>query len=84
MQDKVRFSTGTFELKDFMWTYIRSITALEIAEREDSLRKLWRSLGFDTMNLIASGAYLGSNLINIKVVSYQIIRANSYRELETS
>lgn len=53
-QDEVLLTSGTFDFKHLLSLYLKSTVSDLLEEREAALRKLWRALGFDTMNLIGA------------------------------
>jgi hypothetical protein len=62
-REKIKYRTGSIEFKQMILIYLGAAIAKEREDKEQYLRKLWRTLGFDTMN--QSGSIIPNNLVSL-------------------
>jgi hypothetical protein len=70
--EEICYRTGSLDMAGILTFYLRAITSKEKETKQESLQRLWRVMGFDTLNQL--GYATPNDLVDLTFSSFEVAR----------
>ncbi len=79
--EEICYRTGSLDMADILTLFLRAITSKEKETKQQSLHKLWKVMGFDTLNQL--GYATPNDLVDLAISSYELIKVKGLPLIRT-